>query len=106
MDWYTVVGTLVAIGVGFAARAIPNFKVKMTPIVTAIIAILTQVLNALQGNPGPIGALSDLHTGPVLAAGFFSSEIFRVIANAAIQWFLSTGAHSAPKNTIELLSKK
>lgn len=102
MDWFTMVGTIVGIGVGFAVQMIPGFKAKATPIVTLIVSILTQVLNALNGNPGPAGALGAvLHTGPIVAAGFFQGEFFKFIANCAIQWFLTTGAHSAPKNTIQ-----
>ena len=84
----TLIGMAVALIVGKALKENVNFKNKFIPWITLLISLLTQVIEPATAQAFNLGNL--LHSGP-------GNFLFSVL----LQWFATTGVHSAAKNVTQ-----
>lgn len=95
----TVVLTLIGLGAGWLFKRHPDFPNKAIPLMNGVIALLIKLGDAAFG-PGVV------HGEPaafLVAAGgpSFFAVLWQSVWQAALQAALTTGVHSASKNTIE-----
>jgi len=96
----TLIGLVISWIAGVILKKNPDFKNKLIPIVSFVIAILTQAVAAFQGQP--TGALGMMDVNPTLLVGsIFSQAWFKIILQAAVQTVMATGGHSTVKNVLE-----
>lgn len=102
-DPITLIGLVATWVGGWLWKRNPALLNKAIPIVTFAISLVTQIIAAIV-NAKPADAAV---AGATLVVGsIFSSELFKVVAKAVLQWLIATGAHSAQKNVREGIAAK
>lgn len=89
----TAIGSVIALIIGNYLKRKPEFLNKNIPYVTFVISFLTQLIAASTANAS---------TGVIEASifGGLGGTFLNILKDTLIQTFLTTGIHSAAKNTL------
>jgi hypothetical protein len=94
----TLYGAIAALVVGYVAKRWPVFSNRFIPVATAVVAVITQLINLFHGAAGATVPVVPADSTSVM--GFFDGGLIKALLAAVLQWALTDKVYTTQQKLV------